>query len=337
MIHRQKCMIFYIRVTSHIGLAFVFIFSVLILINGDCGRNGYNDDNERRVMPYNPELSYRMAVLSVVAYDQSHPQHCLDQYLPAAKFQLQTVLTKKMWFRRKEVLWIYRGFVCFASDGRCLSQNWMHATTYWWIARVRHYPIARFSQWQGSGLFQDGLWRLMAVHGAESESSTFKESFVSDLGYRTFSWCCLSALGECLACLLQHRSTSKHHLIHFWEPSSWRLEIRSTTRPVSQQQLEGCKFWRHSSSSASLDPTNYKVRPLSPRRGGVLQCFTAKRPSVCILRTENATTVEHRETRTRPVVAANGLSLIYRNPLHDITTTLTLHLESSVRNLPAYK
>lgn len=96
MIHRQKCMIFYIRVTSHIGLAFVFIFSVLILIKGDCGRNGYNDDNERRVMPYNPELSYRMAVLSVVAYDQSHLQHCLDQYLPAAKFQLQTVFTKKL-------------------------------------------------------------------------------------------------------------------------------------------------------------------------------------------------------------------------------------------------
>ena len=88
-------MIFYIRVTSHIGLAFVFIFSVLILIKGDCGRNGYNDDNERRVMPYNPELSYRMAVLSVVAYDRSHLQHCLDQYLPAAKFQLQTVFTKK--------------------------------------------------------------------------------------------------------------------------------------------------------------------------------------------------------------------------------------------------
>ena len=37
-----------------------------------------NDDNERRVMSYNPELSYKVAVLSVVAYDQSHPQHCLD-------------------------------------------------------------------------------------------------------------------------------------------------------------------------------------------------------------------------------------------------------------------
>ena len=37
-----------------------------------------NDDNERRVMSYNPELSYKVAILSVVAYDQSHPQHCLD-------------------------------------------------------------------------------------------------------------------------------------------------------------------------------------------------------------------------------------------------------------------
>ena len=36
-----------------------------------------------------------MAILSAVTYDQSHPQHCLDQYLPSAKFQLQTVFTKK--------------------------------------------------------------------------------------------------------------------------------------------------------------------------------------------------------------------------------------------------
>ena len=83
-----------IRVNSHIGLAFVFIFPYLILIKGDCGRNGYNDNNERRVMSYNPELSYKMAILSAVTYDQSHPQHCLDQYLPSTKFQLQTVVTK---------------------------------------------------------------------------------------------------------------------------------------------------------------------------------------------------------------------------------------------------
>ena len=96
MIHRQICKIFYIRVSSHIGPAIVFIFSFLILIKGHCGKNGCNDDNERRVMSCNPELSYNMAILSVVAYDQSHPQHCLDQYLPAAKFQLQTVFTKKL-------------------------------------------------------------------------------------------------------------------------------------------------------------------------------------------------------------------------------------------------
>ena len=86
---------FNIRVNSHIGPAFVFIFSYLIFIKGDCGRNGYNDDNERREMSYNPELSYKMAILSAVAYDQSHPQHCLYQYLPSTKFQLQTVVTKK--------------------------------------------------------------------------------------------------------------------------------------------------------------------------------------------------------------------------------------------------
>ena len=64
-----------IRVNSHIGLAFAFIFSYLILIKGDCGRNAYNEDNERRVMSYNLELSYKMAILSAVTYDQSHPQH----------------------------------------------------------------------------------------------------------------------------------------------------------------------------------------------------------------------------------------------------------------------
>ena len=84
-----------IRVNSHIGLAFAFIFSYLILIKGDCGRNAYNEDNERRVMSYNLELSYKMAILSAVTYDQSHPQDCLDQYLPSAKFQLQAVFTKK--------------------------------------------------------------------------------------------------------------------------------------------------------------------------------------------------------------------------------------------------
>ena len=46
-------------------------------------------------MSYNPELSYKMAILSAVTHDQSHPQHCLDQHLPSTKFQLQTVVTKK--------------------------------------------------------------------------------------------------------------------------------------------------------------------------------------------------------------------------------------------------
>ena len=70
------------------------------------------------------------------------------------------------------------------------------------------------------------------MHGAESESSSFKESLVSDLGYRAFSWCCLSVLGECLACLLQHRCTSKHPRVGDYKNavqhdqlvnSSWRV------------------------------------------------------------------------------------------------------------------
>ncbi|XP_073232488.1 lipase ZK262.3-like [Porites lutea] len=77
------------------GLAFILTSSQITLIKGDCGRNGYSDDtDERREMSYNPELSYKMAILSAVTHDQTHPQHCLDQYLPLTKFQLQTVVTK---------------------------------------------------------------------------------------------------------------------------------------------------------------------------------------------------------------------------------------------------
>ena len=102
-------------------------------------------------------------------------------------------------------------------------------------------------------IFQDVLWEFMAVYGAESVSSRFKKSVISDLGYRTFSCCCLGVLSECLACLLRYRSTSKYHLIHFWRPKSWRLQIRSATRSVGQQPLEeGCKFWRYISPFSAL-------------------------------------------------------------------------------------
>ena len=148
---------FYIRVNSHIGLAFVFIFSYLILIKGDCGRNGYNDDTERRVMSYNPELSYKMAILLAVTYDQFHPQHCLDQYLPSAKFQLQTVFTKNCDFVDKkcsgyiavshalQVLVVtFRGTECT----RQLIDELLESVTT---------PSQVFTQWQSSCLSQDGL------------------------------------------------------------------------------------------------------------------------------------------------------------------------------------
>ena len=109
-----------------------------------------NDDNERRVMPYNPELSYNMAILSVVACDQSHPQHCLDQYLPSAKFQLQTFVTKKCDFldnkcsgyaavsqALRALIVAFRG----TKDTRQLIDDLLSAKF-----------IARFSQWQNSGL-----------------------------------------------------------------------------------------------------------------------------------------------------------------------------------------
>ncbi|KAJ7383178.1 hypothetical protein OS493_030334 [Desmophyllum pertusum] len=44
---------------------------------------------------YDPELSYKMLLLSAVAYDRLHPQECLNNSLPSARFQLQTVVTRK--------------------------------------------------------------------------------------------------------------------------------------------------------------------------------------------------------------------------------------------------
>ena len=44
---------------------------------------------------YDPDLSLKMLLLSAVAYDPIHPQECLDNSLPSAKFQLQAVVTRK--------------------------------------------------------------------------------------------------------------------------------------------------------------------------------------------------------------------------------------------------
>ena len=76
-----------------------------------------NYDNERCVMSYNPELSFKMAILSMVAYDQSHPQHCLDQYLPSAKFQFQTFVTKTCDFLDNKCSGYGSGFAGFVSVG----------------------------------------------------------------------------------------------------------------------------------------------------------------------------------------------------------------------------
>ena len=43
---------------------------------------------------YDPDLSYKMLLLSAAAYDAVHAQQCLDNALPSAKFQLQTVVTR---------------------------------------------------------------------------------------------------------------------------------------------------------------------------------------------------------------------------------------------------
>ena len=44
---------------------------------------------------YDPELSYKMLLLSAAAYDREHHQQCLDNALQSAQFQVQTVVTKE--------------------------------------------------------------------------------------------------------------------------------------------------------------------------------------------------------------------------------------------------
>lgn len=50
---------------------------------------------DTKLSKYDPELSLKMLLLSAAAYDPVHPQQCLDNSLPSAKFQLQSVVTKK--------------------------------------------------------------------------------------------------------------------------------------------------------------------------------------------------------------------------------------------------
>ena len=153
-----------------------------------------NDDDERSVM------SYKMAILSVVGYDQSHPQHCLDQYLPSAKFQLQTVVTKSCDFLDNK----FSSYAAVSQALRVLVVAFRDVD----LLVINTSPLQDFLNGKVQAyIFQDGLRRVMAVQGAESESSRFKKSVKSDLGYRTFSCCCLSVLSGCMACLLQYRST----------------------------------------------------------------------------------------------------------------------------------
>ena len=43
---------------------------------------------------YDPELSYKMLLLSAAAYDPVDPQECLNNSLPSGKFKLQAVVTR---------------------------------------------------------------------------------------------------------------------------------------------------------------------------------------------------------------------------------------------------
>ena len=55
-----------------------------------------------KLSSYDPKLSLKMLLLSVVAYDSDDPQECLNNSLPSDMFQLQTVVTKTCdWFKNK--------------------------------------------------------------------------------------------------------------------------------------------------------------------------------------------------------------------------------------------
>ena len=55
-----------------------------------------------KLSSYDPKLSLKMLLLSVVAYDSDDPQECLNNSLPSDKFQLQTRVTKTCdWFKNK--------------------------------------------------------------------------------------------------------------------------------------------------------------------------------------------------------------------------------------------
>ena len=44
---------------------------------------------------YDPEISYKMLLLSAAAYDPVHPQQCLHNALGSAQFQIQTIITRE--------------------------------------------------------------------------------------------------------------------------------------------------------------------------------------------------------------------------------------------------
>ena len=44
---------------------------------------------------YDPEISYKMLLLSAAAYDPVHPQQCLNNALGSAQFQIQTIITRE--------------------------------------------------------------------------------------------------------------------------------------------------------------------------------------------------------------------------------------------------
>jgi len=71
------------------------LVSALVCKGSDCRViEEFHYVNDERTLLYDPDLSYKMLLLSAAAYDPVHTQQCLNNSLPSAKFQLQSVVTR---------------------------------------------------------------------------------------------------------------------------------------------------------------------------------------------------------------------------------------------------
>lgn len=68
-------------------------------------------------MSCNPELQYKMVIVSMVTDDHSHPQHCLEKYLFTKNDDFVGCRVELLGYT------VSCSFACFVSVDRGLSRN----------------------------------------------------------------------------------------------------------------------------------------------------------------------------------------------------------------------